>query len=171
MVDVPFQLWEHSKQLRMTKQEVKDENKETEGSPEVRGHVRRMQREISQQRMMEAVAEADVIVTNPTHYAVALKYDQTSMRAPVVVAKGADYIAQQIRNLGTINNIPVVSSPPLARSLFHCVKLNAEIPGGLYLAVAQLLAYVYQINEIVGRYTRKPDVPDFPIPDELRRDE
>lgn len=170
MVDVPFQLWDHSKQLRMTKQEVKDEGKETEGSPEVRGHIRRMQREISQQRMMEAVAEADVVVTNPTHYAVAIKYDQATMRAPIVVAKGADLIAQQIRNVGTINDVPIVSAPPLARSLYYSVKLNAEIPGGLYLAVAQLLAYVYQLNEIIGRYAKKPDVPDFPIPDELKRD-
>ena len=170
LVDVPFQIWEHTKQLRMTKQEVKDENKETEGSPEMRGHIRQMQREISRRRMMDKVATADVIVTNPTHYAVAIKYDQSSMRAPVVVAKGADLMAQQIRNLASIHDVPVVSAPPLARSIYYSVKLDQEIPGGLYLAVAQLLAYIYQLNNAVGKYTNKTEVPEFPIPDELKRD-
>ena len=170
LVDVPFQIWEHTKQLRMTKQEVKDENKETEGSPEMRGHVRQMQREISKRRMMDKVATADVIVTNPTHFAVAIKYDQGSMRAPVVVAKGADLMAQQIRHLASVHDVPVVSAPPLARSIYFSVKLDQEIPGGLYLAVAQLLAYVYQLNSAVGRYANKTDVPDFPIPDDLKRD-
>jgi len=170
MLDVPFQIWNHSKQLRMTKQEVRDENKDTEGNPEVRGRVRQMQQEISKRRMMEKIPTADVIVTNPTHYAVALKYDQDAMKAPIVVAKGADLMAQQIRNIGTINNIPMVSAPPLARSLYHSVKLDQEIPSGLYLAVAQLLAYVYQLNNITGSKNNKLDVPDFPIPEDLRRE-
>lgn len=170
LVDVPFQLWDHSKQLRMSKQEVRDENKDTEGSPEARGHIRNMQREISQRRMMDKVATADVIVTNPTHFSVALKYDQDSMKAPIVVAKGADLVAQQIRNVGTINDVPIVSAPPLARSLYYTVKLDQEIPSGLYLAVAQLLAYIYQINNIQGNRSTKPEAPDFPIPDELKRD-
>jgi len=168
LIDVPFQLWNHSKQLRMTKQEVRDENKETDGNPEVRGRVRQMQQEISKRRMMDKVPTADVIVTNPTHYSIAIKYEQNSMRAPIVVAKGIDLIALQIRNIGSINNVPVISSPPLARSLYHSVKLDQEIPGGLYLAVAQLLAYVYQLNDILASNKKVPDVPDFPIPDDLQ---
>jgi len=170
LVDVPFQIWSHHKQLRMTKQEVKDENKETEGNPEVRGRVRQMQQEISKRRMMENVPTADVIVTNPTHYAVAIKYNQDSMDAPIVVAKGGDLIAQQIRNIGAINDVPIVSAPPLARSLYFSVELDQEIPGGLFLAVAQLLAYVYQLNNIQANSSKIPGVPDFPIPDDLRRD-
>ncbi len=171
MVDVPFQIWNHAKQLKMTKQEVRDENKDTEGNPEVRGRVRQMQQEISKRRMMDKVPTADVIVTNPTHYAVALKYQQDAMKAPIVVAKGADLIAQQIRNIGSISNVPTVSAPPLARSLFYSVKLDQEIPSGLYLAVAQLLAYVYQLNNIQANKNKTSDVPEFPIPDEYKRDE
>ncbi len=171
MVDVPFQIWNHAKQLKMTKQEVRDENKDTEGNPEVRSRVRQMQQEISKRRMMDKVATADVIVTNPTHYAVALKYQQDAMKAPIVVAKGADFIAQQIRNIGSINNVTTVSAPPLARSLFYSVKLGQEIPSGLYLAVAQLLAYVYQLNNIQADKNKVPDIPEFPIPDEYKREE
>jgi len=170
LVDVPFQIWNHHKQLRMTKQETKDENKDTEGNPEVRSRVRQMQQEISKRRMMDNVPTADVIVTNPTHFAVALKYDQGSMSAPVVVAKGADLIAQQIRNVGSINDIPIVSAPPLARSLYYSVKLDQEIPGGLFLAVAQLLAYVYQLNNLQANRGKTNEVPDFPIPDDLKRE-
>jgi len=171
MVDVPFQIWNHTKQLKMTKQEIRDENKETEGNPEVRGRVRQMQQEISKRRMMDKVPTADVIITNPTHFAVALKYNQDSMKVPIVVAKGADLIAQQIRNIGSLNEVPVVEAPQLARSLFYSVELDQEIPAGLYLAVAQLLAYVYQLNNIYAGTKKAPAVPDFPIPDELRRDE
>lgn len=168
MIDVPFQLWQHNKQLKMTKQEVRDESKETDGRPEVKGRIRSMQQEISQRRMMEAVPAADVVVTNPTHYAVALKYDQSSMRAPVVVAKGADLIAFNIRNIAEHNGVTVVSAPPLARALYASTELDQEIPGGLYVAVATVLTYVYQLNAYQENGFSRPDMPDdLPIPDEL----
>jgi flagellar biosynthetic protein FlhB len=169
-VDVPFQLWDHTRQLRMTRQEVRDEHKESEGTPEVKGRMRQMQREIAKRRMMQEVPKADVIVTNPTHYSVALRYDQENMRAPVVVAKGADLVAMQIRSIGTAHNVPIVSAPPLARALYFNTELEQEIPAPLYLAVAQLLAYVYQLQHASDDHGSEPDVPDFPIPDDLKRD-
>ncbi len=169
VVDVPFQLWQHGRELRMTRQEVKDEMKELEGRPEIKGRVRRKQREIAQRRMMQEVPKADVIVTNPTHFAVALKYDANRMRAPKVVAKGADLLALTIRRLGEAHRVPVFEAPPLARALYWSTELEREIPAGLYLAVAQVLAYVYQLrNPQPG--ARPPTRPvDLPIPDELRR--
>lgn len=168
LVDVPFQLLQHTKQLKMTKQEVKDENKETEGRPEVKGRIRALQLEVSQRRMMEAVPTADVIITNPTHYAVALRYDQFEMKAPVVVAKGTDLIAFNIRNVGEQNNVPIVSAPPLARALYSSTDIDQEIPGGLYVAVATILTYVYQLNASKTNGDLPPEVPDdLPIPDEL----
>lgn len=170
-IDVPFQLWDHAKQLRMSRQEVKDENKETEGNPEVRGRIRSIQREIARRRMMAEVPRADVIVTNPTHYAVALKYDQDKMRAPVVVAKGMDLIAMQIRSVAGVYKIPIVSSPALSRSIYHNTPLNREIPAGLYMAVAQILAYVYQLKASGRmRYGENMVFEDVPIPEDLRRD-
>lgn len=168
-VDVPFQLWDNARQLKMTRQEVRDEMKETDGRPEVKQQIRRMQREMAQRRMMEEVPKADVIVTNPTHYAVALRYDQNKMRAPRVVAKGADLIALNIRAKGHEHRIPILSAPPLARALFHSTELNKEIPAGLYLAVAQVLAYIYQLRSRGGQPAGEPLV-DLPIPDELKRD-
>ncbi len=171
MVDVPFQLWDHHKQLRMTFQEVKDENKDTEGNPEVRGRVRQMQRNIAQQRMMQEVPKADVVITNPEHYSVALRYEGGKMGAPVLVAKGLDLIAFQIRNIAIENNIPIVQAPPLARALHHTTKLNHEIPAGLYLAVAQVLAYVYQLKQRKGyAATQEHKIGDLPIPDDLQYD-
>ena len=171
-VDVPFQLWDHGKQLRMSRQEVKDENKETEGSPEVKGKIRYIQREMARKRMMAEVPRADVIITNPTHYAVALKYDQDRMRAPVVVAKGMDLIAMQIRSVAGIYKIPIVSSPALSRSIYHTTALNKEIPTGLYMAVAQILAYIYQIKAKGHRYYKENiKFEDVAIPDDLRRDD
>jgi flagellar biosynthetic protein FlhB len=169
IIDVPFQLWQHGRELRMTRQEVKDEMKELEGRPEVKGRVRRKQREIAQRRMMQEVPKADVIVTNPTHFAVALKYDANRMRAPKVVAKGADLLALTIRRLGEAHRVPVFEAPPLARALYWSTELEREIPAGLYLAVAQVLAYVYQLrNPQPG--ARDPVRPvDLPIPDDLRR--
>jgi flagellar biosynthetic protein FlhB len=168
-VDVPFQLWQHSRQLRMTKQEVRDEMKETEGKPEVKAQIRRLQREMAQRRMMQEVPKADVIVTNPTHYAVALRYEAGKMRAPRVVAKGANLIAQRIRELGQEHRVPIYEAPPLARALFHGTELNQEIPEGLYLAVAQVLAYVFQLRH--PRAGAAPAAPgDLPIPPEMRRD-
>ncbi len=170
-VDVPFQLWDHAKQMRMTRQEVKDENKETEGNPEMKARVRTVQREMARRRMMAEVPKADVVVTNPTHFAVALRYDQSKMRAPVVLAKGADLIAAQIRSVAAQHHIPLVSAPPLARAVYHHTEIDHEIPAGLYMAVAQVLAYVYQIKR-QGRPLPERDtrLNDLPIPDDLRHD-
>ena len=168
-LDAPFQLWQHNKELKMTKQEVKDENKETDGRPEVKGRIRALQQELSKRRMMDAVPDADVIITNPTHYAVALKYDQFDMKAPVVVAKGADLIAYQIRTVAEQNDVTIVSAPPLARALFASTELDQEIPGGLYVAVATILSYVYQLKITLYKGDTPPDSPsDLPIPEELR---
>jgi len=172
LVDVPFQIWDYNKQLKMTFQEVKDENKDTEGNPEVRGRVRRAQRDIAQRRMMQDVPEADVIITNPEHYSVALKYDPKTMAAPVVVAKGVDIIAMQIRRIANEHNVPILEAPPLARSLFHTTELNAAIPAGLYLAVAQVLAYIFQLrnSKSKSRQYTNHKIKDLTIPDDLQFD-
>jgi len=172
LVDVPFQIWDYNKQLKMTFQEVKDENKDTEGNPEVRSRVRRAQRDIAQRRMMQDVPEADVIITNPEHYSVALKYDPKTMAAPVVVAKGVDIIAMQIRRIATEHNVPILEAPPLARSLFHTTELNAAIPAGLYLAVAQVLAYIFQLrnSKSKSRQYTNHKIKDLTIPDDLQFD-
>jgi flagellar biosynthesis protein FlhB len=171
LVDVPFQLWNHQKQLRMTKQEIKDEFKETEGKPEVKSKIRQTQMEISRRRMMAEVPKADVVVTNPTHYAVALRYDQKGMGAPRVVAKGADLVAAEIRELARKAGVPLFAAPPLARALYYSTRLDQEIPAGLYVAVAQVLAYVYQLRNArrQGRATRPLPPQDLPVPDELLR--
>ncbi|WP_031433537.1 flagellar biosynthesis protein FlhB [Methylomarinum vadi] len=170
VVDVPYQLWNNKRQLKMTKQEVKDESKESEGSPEVKGRIRRMQMDIAQRRMMEEVPKADVIVTNPSHYAVALKYDRFSSGAPRVVAKGVDLIAAQIRNAALAADVPLVAAPPLARALYYSTDLNEEIPQGLFLAVAQVLAYVFQLQAAVENGWAKPYPPaDVSVPDDFRQ--
>ena len=167
-IDIPFQLWDHAQQMKMTKQEVRDEFKETEGKPEVKGRIRQMQREIAQRRMMEAVPDADVIITNPTHYAVALKYDGLNMRAPRVVAKGKNLIAAQIRSKALEHDVPLFSAPPLARAIFYSTELEQEIPAGLYFAVAQVLAYIYQLKS--ARAGQAPQAPaDLNVPDEYFR--
>ncbi|MCP3869921.1 MAG: flagellar type III secretion system protein FlhB [Gammaproteobacteria bacterium] len=169
MIDVPFQLWDHKRQLKMTKQELKEEMKDTEGRPEVKGRIRNLQREMAQRRMMDEVPKADVIVTNPTHYAVALRYDQTSMQAPKLVAKGADLVAANIRRLGSQHDVPLVESPMLARAIFAHTELGDDIPAGLYLAVAKLLAYVFQLRAYRSDGGLRPDNPgDFPVPPELQ---
>jgi len=170
LVDVPFQLWDHKKQLMMTLQEVKDEYKETDGHPEVKQHIRKLQMEMAERRMMQEVPNADVVITNPTHYAVALKYDQTSMGAPRVVAKGADLIAAEIRKVAAENDIPIAAAPPLTRALFFNTELNDEIPAGLYLAVAQILAYVYQLDKKKRASNDEIILPDVDIPDDLKHD-
>ncbi|MGB5396124.1 MAG: flagellar biosynthesis protein FlhB [Gammaproteobacteria bacterium] len=167
-VDAPFQLWQHNKQLKMTKQEIRDESKETEGRPEVKSRIRTLQREMSQRRMMEAVPTADVVITNPTHFAVALRYDAMAMRAPVVVARGADLIAAQIRSVAAEHDVTIVSAPPLARALYASTDIDHEIPAGLYIAVATILSYVYQLRAAIDQGDLLPDEPtDLPIPDEL----
>jgi flagellar biosynthesis protein FlhB len=171
MVDVPVQVWQYRKQMRMSHQELRDELKETEGKPEMRARIRRMQREMASRRMMQEVPKADVIVTNPTHYAVALKYDAGRMRAPRVVAKGADLVAVAIRRLGETSRVPVFSAPPLARALYFSTEIGREIPTGLYHAVAQVLAYVFQVRQPRATGMGDPVPPaDLRIPPELRRD-
>lgn len=145
-IDVPYQLWNYARKLRMSKQEVRDEHKQNEGRPEVKARVRRTQMEMSKRRMMQKVPSADVVVTNPTHYAVALKYSGAGMRAPRVVAKGAGEIAAVIRDLAREHRVPLVSAPPLARALYRGVELDQEIPAALYAAVARVLTYIYQLR-------------------------
>lgn len=131
VVDVPVQLWESHKKLQMTKQEVRDEHKDQEGKPEVKQRIRQLQREMSQRRMMAAIPEADVVITNPTHYAVALKYDPDKGNAPVLLAKGSDFLALKIREIAVANNVLLLESPALARSIYYSTELEQEIPGGL----------------------------------------
>jgi len=171
-VDVPVQLWESHQKLLMTKQEVRDEHKDQEGRPEVKQRIRQLQRDMSQRRMMAAIPDADVIITNPTHYAVALKYDPEQGGAPMLLAKGSDFLALKIREIGAKHNILLLESPALARSIYHSTELEQEIPAGLYLAVAQVLAYVYQIRQHQAGQGKRPDpLKDLPIPADLRRDE
>jgi flagellar biosynthesis protein FlhB len=145
-VDVPWQLWQHNQKLKMSRQEVAQEMKENDGSPEMKGRIRRAQQELARRRMMHEVPKADVIVTNPTHFAVALRYDEKRMRAPLVVAKGADLIAARIREIATEHNVPIFEAPPLARALHRHVEIGGEIPSNLYVAVAQVLTYIYQVK-------------------------
>ncbi|MCY1413101.1 Flagellar biosynthetic protein FlhB [compost metagenome] len=170
-VDVPLQLYQARQKLLMTKQEVRDEHKNTEGRPEVKQRIRQVQREMSQRRMMAAIPEADVVITNPTHYAVALKYDAQKGNAPILLAKGTDFIALKIREIASEHNIQLLESPALARSIFYSTELEQEIPAGLYLAVAQVLAYVYQIRQYRAGKGKPPEpLKDVPIPPDLRRD-
>jgi len=164
-IDVPFQIWDHKKQMRMTLQEVKDEMKDTEGKPEVKGKVRQMQRQMAEARMMDAVPDADVVITNPTHFAVAIKYDPETMAAPLVLAKGADVMAMNIRRVASANEILLMETPPLARALYHCTEIGEEIPHGLYVAVAQVLAYVFQLREVQKNGGEKPTRPEPEVPE------
>jgi len=169
-IDVPYQIWNTMRQLKMTKQEVKDESKEQEGNPEVKGQIRRKQMEMSQQRMADEVPKADVIVTNPAHYAVALQYDPMGSGAPTVVAKGIDLIAAHIRNIAIAEDIPLVAAPPLARALFYSTEPGEEIPQGLFLAVAQVLAYVFQLKTATENGTEKPTAPrDLKVPADFKQ--
>ncbi|MDX1795234.1 MAG: flagellar biosynthesis protein FlhB [Hydrogenovibrio sp.] len=165
-VDVPFQVYKHISELKMTKQEVKDEYKQQEGNPEVKGRIRQLQREMSQKRMMQKVPEADVVVTNPTHFAVALKYDPDEMREPVVLAVGSDFMAAQIRTLAMEHNIPLIEAPPLARALYYNAEVDQPIPYDLFKAVASVLAYVYQLRD--GKPAQSVDFEDLPIPDNMK---
>jgi len=170
IIDVPYQIWNHNKQLKMSKQEVKDEHKNMEGSPEVKGRIRRLQMEMAARRMMADVPQADVVVTNPTHFSVALKYDSEGSGAPKVVAKGVDEVALKIREVARHYEVPIMASPALTRSLYHTTKLGQDIPEGLYVAVAQVLAFVFQLEQYrKGKGQRpKPVSDDLPIPEELR---
>ena len=165
-IDVPFQIWDHSNKLKMTLQEVRDEMKETEGRPEVKSRIRGLQQEMAQRRMMQDVPDADVIITNPTHYAVALKYDPETMAVPVVVAMGKDLIALKIREIGQESGVEIFEAPPLARALFAHSKLGQEIPGQLYYAVAQVLAFIFQLKTAREHGLDIPDRPDPYVPTE-----
>jgi len=169
-IDAPYQKWNHHKQLKMTKQEVKDEYKNSEGDPRVKSRIRSLQFQAARRRMISAIPTADVVVTNPTHFAVALKYDQAKFRAPVVVAKGADEVALMIRKIAEEHKVPVLESPALARSVFYTTELDHPIPEQLFAAVAQVLAYVYQLNMFrKGKGRRpKPLAKDLPIPENMR---
>jgi len=163
-VDVPFQMWQHAKELRMTKEEVKEEFKESEGSPETRGRIREAQRALARGRQLQEVPSADVVITNPTHFAVALRYDDQKMRAPLVVAKGTDLLALKIREIATENGVAVVEAPPLARALFRSVEIGREVPAALYVAVAQVLTYVYQLRAARERGAAPPSAPVVDVP-------
>lgn len=171
-IDVPFQLWEHRRQLKMTRQELRDEMKETEGKPEVKSRIRQLQREMAHRRMMEQVPKADVIVTNPTHFAVALQYDPECMPAPKLLAKGADLVAMNIRQVAKEAKVLQVESPLLARAIYYHTELDAFIPAGLYLAVARLLAYVFQLRTFRAQGGMRPAMPEqLDVPEEFRHDE
>ena len=168
VIDVPFQIWDHAKQQRMTKEEVRKEQKEDEGDPFIKARIRGLQREAARRRMMAEIPNADVIVTNPTHYAVALKYKSETMRAPTVVAKGVHLLAARIRELAEEHRIPILEAPPLARALYYHAELESEIPEKLYTAVAEVLAYVFQLRRY-NEYGGNAPVPpaDVPVPDGL----
>lgn len=157
-IDVPYQLWQNTQQLKMSRQEIREEMKESEGSPETKGRIRNLQHELASRRMMQEVPKADVVVVNPSHYSVALRYDEKRMRAPIVVAKGVDAIAARIREVATENLVPILEAPPLARALYRHVEIGAPIPSSLYVAVAQVLTYIYQLRA-ARRAGDSPPVP------------
>jgi flagellar biosynthetic protein FlhB len=164
IADVPFQLYQHHSKLKMTRQELRDEARETEGDPAVKGRIRSLQREAARKRMMAQVPKADVIVTNPTHYAVALSYTE-SMRAPRVVAKGSALVAQRIREIADEHRVPILEAPPLARALFRHTELGDEIPASLYEAVALVMAYVFQLRRYRAEGGPVPQAPGvLPVP-------
>jgi len=167
-IDVPFQLYEHNKKLMMTKEEVRQEAKESEGNPEVKGRIRKMQREMAQRRMMSEIPTADVVVTNPTHYSVALRYSETGMRAPIVVAKGSLLTAARIREIALENGVPILEAPPLARALYKHTEIGDAIPEALYTAVAEVLAYIYKLRRYRKEGGEQPKEPSaLPVPAEL----
>lgn len=170
MIDVPYQKHKHNEEMKMTKQEVKDERKNAEGDAEVKGRVRRLQYQAATRRMMQDVPDADVVVTNPTHFSVAIKYDEDGNRAPMLVAKGADELAMHIRKIATASDVPLLPSPMLARAIYYSTEVNEEIPNKLFMAVAQVLAYVYQLKAYrAGKGKRpKPLKKDLPIPSDMR---
>lgn len=167
-VDAPYQMWSHAKKLMMSRQDVRQESKESDGNPEIKAKIRQQQREMARRRMMSEVPTADVVVTNPTHYAVALKYSEKGNRAPIVVAKGADEVAARIRELAMENNVVMMEAPPLARALFRHAELGDEIPEALYIAVAEVLAYVFQLRAYSKNGGSRPKKPgDIDVPPEL----
>jgi len=167
-IDVPYQLYHYANKLKMTKEEVRQEAKESEGNPEIKARVRQQQREMAKRRMMSEIPKADVVITNPTHYAVAIKYKEEGMRAPVVVAKGADAIALKIREIAAEHKVLTMEAPKLARALFAHAELGDEIPEALYSAVAEVLAYVFQMRIFNREGGFRPEVPKtLPVPESL----
>ena len=166
-IDVPYQLWSHAHKLRMSREDLRQENKESEGDPHIKAQIRRQQQQMAKRRMMAEVPKADIIVTNPTHFAVALKYTDKDMRAPRVIAKGTDLVALRIREMAAEHKIPVLEAPPLTRALYRHTKLGDEIPAALYAAVAEVLAWAYQLQRAAegGATPRTPR--DLPVPDAL----
>lgn len=169
-IDAPYQVWNHNRQLKMTKQEIKDEMKNSDGNPEIKARIRRTQYEMSQRRMMAEVPNSDVVITNPTHYSVALKYDAEAGGAPKLIAKGIDEMAIHIRTIAKEHDIEIIQSPALARSLYYTAEVNEDIPEELFAAVAQVLAFIYQLNEHKKGRARRPNrlAKNLPIPDEFR---
>ncbi|WP_047390845.1 MULTISPECIES: flagellar biosynthesis protein FlhB [Chitinibacter] len=167
LIDVPYQLWDYYKGLRMTKEEVRQEHKEAEGDPHVKARIRQLQREAARKRMMAEIPKANVVVTNPTHYAVAIRYD-SKMRAPIVVAKGAFLLAERIIEIAKDNKVAVLRTPPFARALYHHADLGEEIPSALYTATAEVLAYIYQLDLYRREGGFEPVLnTDLPVPPEL----
>jgi flagellar biosynthetic protein FlhB len=171
LVDVPFQIWEHTKKLRMSVQDIKDEMKDTDGKPEVKSKIRQLQQEMANRRMMSEVPDADVVITNPTHYAVAIKYKPEDMTTPIVVAKGIDQIALKIREIAGAHEIEIVESPQLARAVYYTTDLDTEIPTGLYVAVAKILAYVFQLKNFREGSGQRPAFPhSVSVPEDMQYD-
>jgi flagellar biosynthetic protein FlhB len=170
LFDVPYQSYKHNEQMKMTKQQVKDERKNSEGDPQVKGRIRKLQYQAAARRMMQEVPKADVVVTNPTHYSVALKYDEHGLRAPVVIAKGSDELAMHIRKIATAHDVPLIPSPMLTRAIYYTTEVEEEIPHKLFMAVAQVLAYVFQLKKYkAGKAKRpKPLNRNLPIPPDMR---
>ena len=168
MIDAPYQMWQYANKLKMTRQELRQESKESDGNPEIKARIRNLQREMARRRMMAAVPKADVVVTNPTHYAVALQYADGSRGAPRVVAKGADAVAARIRELAAEHNVPLLEAPALARALHKHTELGEEIPQALYTAVAEVLAYVFQLRAYNKLGGKRPELPaELDVPPEL----
>ncbi len=166
MVDVPLQLYQFKRSLRMTRQELRDEAKESDGRPETKQRIRQMQQQLARRRMMHKVPTADVVIVNPTHFAVALKYEPKNMRAPRVVAKGVDLVAQNIRRIAEEHRVPIFDSPKLARALYRSTDLDREIPAGLYVAVAQVLSYIFRIRSLNPTLAARMVRPDPKLGDE-----
>jgi len=166
IIDVPLQIFQFKRSLRMTRQELRDESKESDGRPETKQRIRQMQQTLARRRMMHKVPAADVVIVNPTHFAVALKYDPKKMRAPLVLAKGVDLVAQNIRRIAEENRVPVFESPKLARALYRSTDLNKEIPNGLYIAVAQVLSYIFRIRTLNPTAAARMARPDPKVGDE-----
>ncbi|MFT6389382.1 MAG: flagellar biosynthetic protein FlhB [Cellvibrionaceae bacterium] len=168
LIDVPFQIWDHTKKLRMSLQDIKDEMKDTDGKPEVKSKIRQLQQEMANRRMMGEVPDADVVITNPTHFAVAIKYQPDDMKTPIVVAKGVEQVALKIREIAGAHQVEIVAAPRLARAIFYTTKLDEEIPSGLYIAVAKVLAYVFQLQNFRKGQGPQPTYPRVvSVPDDM----